>query len=274
MAIVTIAIFGMNYWSSVSESSWREPLKLAYTVPLLLMFFKSSEFISFPLHGHDFDPLLITADRFLFGGANPTQWLFQNFPHPPALTEYLTICYSLFYFIPIALAIELYREGQKEATHHVFFIIIYGFLLSYVAYFLVPSVGPRFTLHNFFGISTELPGLVVTEPIRTLLNRGENIIPGMPLSEVLRVVTRDAFPSGHGDITFITIILAFRYRVRLRWPIAVFGSSLIFSTVYLRYHYVIDLLGGGFLAVFTLYTWRSVWGWIVRLTKRTISLVK
>src|SRR5438445_6134498 len=80
----------------------------------------------------------------------------------------------------------------------------------------------------------------------------------MTLPQILGVVSRDAFPSGHTDITLLSILLAFKFQTRVRWFVAVIGASLIFSTVYLRYHYVIDVIGGAVLALITLYTWEWV----------------
>ncbi len=78
------------------------------------------------------------------------------------------------------------------------------------------------------------------------------------MAEILRHVTRDAFPSGHTDMTLLTLILAFQLRSRFRWVLCVIGSSLIFATVYLRFHYVIDVFAGGVLALVTIYTWEWV----------------
>ena len=45
-------------------------------------------------------------------------------------------------------------------------------------------------------------------------------------------------------MTLVLIYLGMRFRIRLRWAVAVTGALLIMATVYERYHYVIDLLGG------------------------------
>ncbi|MFI5202829.1 MAG: phosphatase PAP2 family protein, partial [Candidatus Kapaibacterium sp.] len=265
MAIASVIICGMNLWASIAGTKghagrWPRRLRLLYLFPVIPIYFKTTDLISHPIHGHDFDSLLIAADKLMFG-VNPTWWLAQHFPTWPVLTEYLMICYALFYFLPLGLAIELYLKGMGREHHaseanaaalrqldQVVFIIVYGFMLSYAGYCFLPAIGPRFTLHNFLDLSKDLPGLWLTHPLRVLLDRGENILPGMAMPEILLRVTRDAFPSGHTDITLLTMLLAFKFRARLRWPIAILGSSLIFSTVYLRYHYVVDLLAGAVLA--------------------------
>jgi membrane-associated phospholipid phosphatase len=288
MALASTLILGMNLWAVTVGTTghagrWPRRLRLVYLFPLIPIYFKTAELISYPIHGHDFDSILIAADRMMFG-VNPTWWLAEHFPTWPVLTEYLQICYSLFYFLPAALAVELYRRklarrGSKEGAlmrtaarqlDQAVFIIVYGFMLSYVGYCCFPAIGPRFTLHNFLDLSKDLPGLLLTHPLQVLLSRGENILPGMPLPEILRRVTRDAFPSGHTAITLLTIVMAFQFRAKLRWPLTIIGSSLIFSTVYLRYHYVVDILGGALLTVVTLYTWEWVRDRMVILQSKTI----
>jgi len=279
MVIAAAIITGMSWWSVTvgttgERGRWPRRLRLLYLFPVIPIYFTSAGYISYPLHGHDFDSMFIAADRLVFG-VNPTVWLFEHFPTWPWLTEYLMICYLLFYFLPLGLAIELYQTARKHDADHtipftfgiirsgdkpepleqVVFIIVYGFLLSYLGYMLFPSIGPRLTLHNFLNLSNELPGLYLTEPLRRLLDRGEGIMPGMTMPDILKHVNRDAFPSGHTDITLLTIILAFQFRSRLRWPITVIGTSLIFSTIYLRFHYVVDLVGGAMIAMIALYTW-------------------
>lgn len=59
-------------------------------------------------------------------------------------------------------------------------------------------------------------------------------------------------PSGHTMMTLMNMILAFRFRSKLRWVFLIMGCSLIFSTVYLRYHYVVDVIAGIILAFLAL----------------------
>jgi membrane-associated phospholipid phosphatase len=47
------------------------------------------------------------------------------------------------------------------------------------------------------------------------------------------------------------------------------GSLLIFATVYLRYHYVVDLIGGFLFAVFSLWSGKIIFNWWRRVTGLT-----
>ena len=139
------------------------------------------------------------------------------------------------------------------------FLVVYGFYLSYVGYFVLPAVGPRFTLHDFHALNTELPGIWLTNGIREFVNSGESIPSG-----VLRAIDyaqRDAFPSGHTQLTLVILYIAFINRLRSRWVLLVVGSLLIVSTIYLRYHYVVDVLAGVAFFFFTIWTGLKIDAW-------------
>jgi membrane-associated phospholipid phosphatase len=269
-------IAAANVIRGVSKSKLARLLHAFYIMPIVVLIFKTVEKISYSMHGHDFDSLFITIDRFLFG-ADPTVWLWNHVTLPPIGVELLQICYFSYYLMFIVLAVELFvhrkqhiehTAGEEDELETYRFAIIYGFLLSYAGYLALPGVGPRFTLHEFSLLELELPGIWLTEGMRSAINWGENIHASMTSAEALRVVTRDAFPSGHTEMTLLTMLLAFRFKARTRWIIFVSGSGLIISTILLRYHYVIDVLAGAVFAMITLYTMPQVEHLFLRLKRR------
>lgn len=260
--IILASIAAANTIRGYSASKFARVLHAFYIMPIVILIFKTVEKVSFPMHGHDFDALFITIDRFLFG-ADPTVWLAEHIRIPPLGVELLQVSYFSYYMMFIVLTTELfirrkhhvaYYHGEENELETYRFGIVYGFLLSYIGYLALPGVGPRFTLHEFANLPGELPGVWLTDGMRSLINAGENIRAGMTSAEAVRVVTRDVFPSGHVEMTLITMLLAFRFKAWTRWIILVFGTGLIVSTVLLRYHYVIDVIAGAVFATLTLYT--------------------
>ena len=199
------------------------------------------------LNPYDYDLVLIAADRAIFG-TDPTVWL-QQFSFS-ALTEYLQICYFLFYLMPIVHAIELWKTGQIIKLDAFIRAMAFCYFISYLLYFVMPAIGPRFTLHSYANINTELPGIFLTDALRAIIDVGGGIWKGALLPQNL--VNRDCMPSGHTMLTMVNMMMAFRYKSKLRWVFFTIGTSLILSTVYLRYHYVIDVVIGALLAVITL----------------------
>ena len=176
----------------------------------------------------DRDSWLIAADRFIFS-VDPTVWL-QKITFP-WLTELLQLIYATDYFLPLILALVLYLRKRRIPFQKSIFILIAGYLLSYLGYFLIPAIGPRFTIPH----SVPLHGILFREKLRDLIYWME-------------ACPRDCFPSGHTEIPLLTLWLAHRYQrkiFRIYLPIVI---GMIFSTVYLRFHYVVDIFAGAALA--------------------------
>jgi len=181
-----------------------------YSYLFILFVFKEIYLMVRPIHPVDYDWLFISIDHWLFG-VNPTEWAAQ-FAHP-LVTEIFQIAYFSYYILFLMLGIELYSRHTIEEFDHGAFLIVYGFYLSYLGYFLLPAVGPRFTLHNFYMLDQELPGLFFTTPMRNFINAGESISTTLP--NVIQFVQRDVFPSGHTELSLIVVYLSHRYRLKL-----------------------------------------------------------
>lgn len=234
-------------------------LRYFYIVPVIYLMYDQTHIFVRVVHPVDYDDLLILADRWLFG-VDPTHW-FEQFSMP-ALTEYLQICYFLFYLMPIMQAAELWTRGEVAQLERFARGIAFCYFISYLLYFAMPAIGPRFTLHEFEAINFELPGLFFTDALRSIIDSGGGVTHGAVSPADL--ANRDCMPSGHTMLTLANIILGFRNRSRYRWWFFVIGGSLIISTVYLRYHYAIDIVVGVILAIMVLPLEPKVNRWLER----------
>jgi membrane-associated phospholipid phosphatase len=210
--------------------------------------FKEIYLIMISLNHGLYDSYLINADYFIFG-LNPTQYL-KSFSNP-FLTEILQIVYGLFYAMPVIYALELYLWHRYEELKYAMFVIFFGFYLSFIGYVMIPAIGPRFTLHDFHLMDTELPGLFIADKIRDFINFGESIPKNIPNPQDF--AQRDAFPSGHTIIIILITYLSHKIKSNSFYFYLPFSMLMIFSTVYLRYHYVVDLIGGIPVVLFTIY---------------------
>ena len=145
-------------------------LRRFYVVPLVYLMYSQVHNYIPVVHNRDYDDVLIRWDYAIFG-VHPTHWLGEHLSFP-LLTEYLQITYMLFYLLPVMHGIELIYRG-KLATYDKFSrTLALGYYISYLLYFAMPAIGPRFTLHEFSSLSTELPGLWLSDTMRTLVNAG------------------------------------------------------------------------------------------------------
>lgn len=197
-----------------------------YPVALITTTYKELEYLIPRLHPRDFDWQLAAIDYRIFG-VHPTLWLERW--HIPLVTEIFQIIYATYYFYPVILGAVLWRKGWAEKFYFWVFILMCGFYLSYLGYVAVPAIGPRFILADQQTIP--LSGVFLFETIRGTLDRAEGI-------------TRDCFPSGHTEITLLVLYYAWTFHRRTFWWMLAPCSAIIFSTVYLRYHYVIDVVAG------------------------------
>ena len=114
----------------------------------------------------------------------------------------------------------------------------------------MPAIGPRLTLCDFTKLNTELPGLYLTNYLRNIVNQGGGITSSILSPSLL--ANRDCMPSGHTMMSVINMFFAFKYRLKSKWFVALFGISIIFATLYLRYHYFVDIIAGVFFAIISL----------------------
>ena len=263
---ITAYIFYIAYKDNKVYNLFIRQLHYWYLVPLIFMFFKELYLMVDPIRGIIYDDILVEIDRFIFG-ADPTVELYKI--TNPYLTELLQIVYGTFFFLPVILGIDLILRDKSEEFHRAAFAIVYGFILSFIGYLIVPAIGPRFTLHNFETNNIEMPGLFLTNILREIVNSGESIPFGT--QNPAAIVQRDAFPSGHTQITLLVMYLAVKFKSRFKYFFLINGTLLIFATVYLRYHYVIDLLGGIAFMIFTIWSGSYIFNWWQKKTNEGIA---
>lgn len=211
------------------QTAFLKFLQRWYPVFFLPLFFTGLHYLVPAIHPVDFDPQLIRADYWLTGGY-PTVWL-EKFYHP-LLSDFLQLCYSTFYFLPLLILIPL--QIQKRSVHfeRAASVFLLTFYLSYLGYLVFPALGPRFYLAHLH--HRMIPGGFIFHYLNNVLNGLES-------------VQWDAFPSGHVAIALVYAYFAYIYFRKLFYWTLLFVIALIFSTLYLRYHYLIDLIAGAVL---------------------------
>jgi membrane-associated phospholipid phosphatase len=202
-------------------------LSLVATVITVFVIFNSLGALIAGIHPVTCDGYLIAIDHALFG-VHPTVWLERLIS--PTLTSTLQFAYLSYYFIPTSLGIVLIARGRFEKFEEVLFGILLCFYLSYVGYLLVPALGPRATLSSLQTGDLQVSPFI--ESLQEMLNR-------------LEQNKTDAFPSGHTAISLLSLYYAGKEREKILAACLIpVVTGLIISTVYLRYHYVIDVIAG------------------------------
>lgn len=191
----------------------------------------------------DIDPCLIQIDFFIFG-VHPTLWMEQWIV--TWFTDIMSLAYLSYYFIPVVLIAVLYLKDRIAEFDRAMFVLAFGYYVSFIGYLLFPAIGPRYALTHLYSVPLE--GSFLTDFVRDTLNTLEHN-------------KRDCMPSGHTQIVLMALFLAHRYEKFLFYLFVPIICALILSTIYLRYHYVIDLLVGMALAIGCVIVGPLLYGW-------------
>ncbi len=152
---------------------------------------------------------------------------------PSWFTDAAYLLYVSYYVLPVALGLALYAQHRREEFERFVFTTVATFLLSYVGYFLFPTLGPRVPPELADEV---LGGGAISRAIRAFLLASEkNLL--------------NAFPSAHTAVSLVLLGLGWRAFPRMRVPLVLHVGAIIFTTVYLSFHYVVDLVGGMALAL-------------------------
>jgi len=246
------SILTLVFYSRIPEAWWLLSLKAAATVVLVLAWrsrsmaswifrnwypafyvaacYKEMNYLIPAVRHGTYDAALARIDLAVFR-VNPTVWIERL--HTPALTEYLQIVYAMFIPAVLLVAYIFWHKRRLKEFRYYGFLISIGYLVSYASYFLVPARGPRFLLAHLH--HSQLNGLWASDWFRQLLDNLEGI-------------HYDCFPSGHVEQTLLAWWMSIRLSRRFFFGFTIFTASQIISTVYLRYHYVVDLFAGALLA--------------------------
>lgn len=207
------------------KSQWGEFLNAFSPILYVILIYESLGDLIQYLRS-DIDAILIQMDRMIFG-THPTLWTERWIV--PWLTDLMSLFYVSYYFLPVIFVVLLYLKKRRIEFNESIFILTFGYYLSFIGYILFPAIGPRFTLAHLQSVPLE--GSFLTDFVRDTLNYLEHN-------------KRDCMPSGHTQIALMVLYLAYRYERVLFYIYLPIICGLILSTVYLRYHYVVDLFAG------------------------------
>ncbi len=193
------------------------------------------------IHPETLDEALAYMDEWIFG-VQPTVWL-QRWT-TPWFTDVMAFCYGSYFFTPTILGGLLYVFGRRAEFRELMLTVVATLYSGFLGYVIVPAIGPRHYLRWVYEAPQTLKGLVLYDKTAAILDD-------------LQAVNRDCFPSLHTGISTVTLVLAWRYRDRIPYGRVLFAVylpltlGLWLSTVYLRYHWVVDLFAGWALAALT-----------------------
>lgn len=198
-------------------------------------------FLIFPV-GTFFDLVLIHFEAVIFG-FQPAIWLAETFS-APLIIEYMHFAYWSYYlYIPIG-GLMLYNREQMSYFHKFIVTLLIGFFISFSIFVLFPVAGPRFGfveagLLSFEETHWQGEGYFFTHFVSFLIHNG--------------ALQGGAMPSSHCSTAIIFLVTVCRFSPKKLFPIAlIIVTSMWISTIYGRYHYVVDVIAGIGIGIFAL----------------------
>jgi membrane-associated phospholipid phosphatase len=181
---------------------------------------------------HDIHAVLAELDRQLFG-VIPCVWAQQFIT--PARTEIMSFLYLNFFWIAPSTALLLLARGRLPEFRAAVMGVLVCFYLGYFLYVLFPAAPPRLVLPYEFKRNLQgYPSLMSNLSAQAFA--------------LLPVDSRAAFPSLHAAVSLVALIYAWRLLRPWFWVLVPFCIGLWVSTIYLRHHFVVDLIAGWALA--------------------------
>ncbi len=233
-------IFSVLYFLFIKKYHWRDSLRhLIYFAgiawPLLLLAFNYVNLRVWKTPGITLlDNVLMNIDKSIFGGTNIHATLGQF--NLPTLEFWLAFSYLAFFGFYVITPLVLYDKDNQRATRDIVLSITLISYLSFIWYHFWPAAGPwRF----FSGDYATTLGTPISQFLTAIVQKYGNGV--------------DALPSLHAGITAIFMYYLYKYNRRFFWWTLPILASVYPATIYLRFHYVTDIIAGVVVAALVLW---------------------
>lgn len=156
---------------------------------------------------------------------------FSEFMNEGWFNELMNVCYFSYYVIIILACILLFKKNTVPAQKAIF-TVFFSFYLYYIIFDILPVAGPQYYIVDFNA-----------EPIPPYFF-------GKLMHQILINIEKPtgAFPSSHVGIACIIAYIFFKQFKKIFIIIFPFVIGICFATVYLKAHYLVDVIAGVFSA--------------------------
>lgn len=227
LALTRFQLIRSNFWTALLYR-----IGIYGTVQQSYFFFKNLLPVVNP---GTLDHKLYALDHVLFG-FEPAIWADQFVT--PTTTEWFAFFYFCYFFLLAAHIFPIVFGARDQMLLGEFMMgMLIIVCIGHTGYILVPGFGPYRAMPHLF--QHELPSGLWMDLVWSTVRSGGAM--------------KDIFPSLHTAGPCFIAMFSFRNRDRLpfrfTWPLlAFFATNIIGATMFLRWHYVIDVFAGFSLA--------------------------
>ncbi len=224
LSMVLLAVVAQQFNNLKQPKKWYLKARILYPLIFLGFLYGETDYLNNILITENLDPLFAQWEFALFG-MQPALEFSRAFPLP-IFAEIMYFGYFAYYLLIIFLPIYWMKHKGPVHTENLVFLIVQSFLLFYLIFDLLPVAGPQF---YFYQLQHEVPeGYLFGFLMKLIQHVGE--------------APTAAFPSSHVAVCLILLYQLFLNKRKLFYFLLPVGILLLFSTVYIRAHYIIDCL--------------------------------
>lgn len=196
------------------------------------------------VNGENYDGLFANLDTLLFFGVSPTLLMLKI--KDPYFIKLMYLSYASFYpAFCLSIGVSFLQKNLTALRKLVMGILVI-YIMGIFLYYLFPSWGPLFFTPELF---SDIPNIW-----QNILWKGHLAVQISPQNfETTQFLGVAAFPSLHGAHFLFLMLVAWRYHRPLFYIYIPWGILLYISTIYMGWHYVVDLIAGVFMAFLAIY---------------------
>lgn len=207
--------------------------RFLFPLMMLAYLYSETDLMNNFLFAENLDPFFSGVEESIFG-MQPSLVFAESIPSN-LFAELMYFGYFSYYLMLVIVPVYIYLRVGEGPANRVMFVTIHSFFIFYLFFILVPVAGPQF----YFTDWPSLPGgYFFGDLMRWIQGFGE--------------APTAAFPSSHVSICIMLILLSRRFAPFILKFIVPVAFLLVLSTVYIRAHYLIDVLAA-FLITWPLY---------------------
>lgn len=213
-----------------TKSKTIEFIRLIYPLALISYWYPETYHLTHAINGGavlvpNLDMFFDQLDIKLFN-CSPAMEFSALIPHA-WFSEIMYFAYFAYYLIYAYIIVYFFFRDYKN-LYKATFIILLSFFIYYIVFIVVPVEGPQF----YYSVAdAQVPeGYFFSFLMRSIQGMGE-----MPTG---------AFPSSHVGMTLIYLFILFKYKRNAFWITLPVACLLFASTVYIKAHYLVDVVAG------------------------------
>ncbi|PKP08020.1 MAG: hypothetical protein CVU09_17645 [Bacteroidetes bacterium HGW-Bacteroidetes-4] len=232
LLVILFAGFLIIYNKIKKTGTTFQIIRQFWVLPLLGYFYGETDYLNNLLFKENLDSYFANFEFWLFA-IQPAE-VFSEIISFDWFAELMYLGYFSYYLLIIGIPVLTYIKLGPAKSERIIFIVVNSFYLYYLFFILIPVAGPQFYFKSSLANLPE--GYLFGYLVRSV--------------QVLGEAPTGAFPSSHVSICLMLLWLTAKNLKKWLTLVIPITVLLLFSTVYIKAHYLIDVLAAAIITPF------------------------